>query len=758
MKDKDLLNAGGMPFMATSLFAAGMGPVLESTDSDLMYCGKNQDIEYTTEKVDGKWVNVPYSYDEDDDWSLPEEDRFLHSFVLNESFMLPDPAQVDEATQEYTYNSAATDAIKTMLEQGRAVQIGFCADTSKPNQEEADGKYISKNWAHYTYDEQETINHAVTIVGWDDNYPATNFVEGHEPKDDGAWLVKNSWGSEEQNFPNKGPGWGLLQKPDQPYNPVGREDPDRNVHTGYFWLSYYDKTLSSPEALEFKENNVDSSLDDSFIIDQYDFMPTNDVEGASVPSEMKMANVFKAESNELLTQVSCQTTYPGTTVTNEIYLLSDGFTSPADGLLVEEAVTTSGPYDYGGFHKVELAQPVQIQKGQSYAIVQTQRIDGEEYGVNFPSAMGKVFSEAIGDEVYVEGVINPKESYIYADQKWSDMAEQSTRDAILGEQSVFMSIDNFPIKGYCTKVSDTDLRLTILGESIFEPTEGYNTNHFRARFKGHTESGAEAKEVTWSLSPDCEGIFQLEQDPEDPYKVSVTATGFGSGYLCATSPGIGTTAFPLTVRKLMIGGTMIADDVFTYNGKAKTPKLYVEDENGNLIPSNQYTTKYKNNVKCGRGRALVYIDPNNPKYEGDDEVGFTIKPAKVTLKSVTPGKKKLTVTIKNHNLQKKSGAKYYQVKYRIKGKKWQTKKVKVSSGSKIVLKKLKKGKKYQVKVRAYVPSKQFDLYGSFSKTKTSKKIKGLKSKQTYWVRIRAYNIAADVKQVSEWKSKKVKVK
>ena len=44
------------------------------------------------------------------------------------------------------------------------------------------------------------------------------------------------------------------------------------------------------------------------------------------------------------------------------------------------------------------------------------------------------------------------------------------------------------------------------------------------------------------------------------------------------------------------------------------------------------------------------------------------------------------------------------------------------------------------------------------KKKTSKKIKGLKSRRTYWVRIRAYNNAADGKHVSAWKSKKVKIK
>lgn len=42
--------------------------------------------------------------------------------------------------------------------------------------------------------------------------------------------------------------------------------------------------------------------------------------------------------------------------------------------------------------------------------------------------------------------------------------------------------------------------------------------------------------------------------------------------------------------------------------------------------------------------------------------------------------------------------------------------------------------------------------------KTSKVVKGLKSKTTYYVRVRAYKNAADGKHVSAWKGKKVKIK
>ncbi len=57
------------------------------------------------------------------------------------------------------------------------------------------------------------MGHAIEIVGWDDNYPAENFKE--TPSENGAWLVKNSWGDD----------WG---------------------NNGFFWISYEDRDLFHP--------------------------------------------------------------------------------------------------------------------------------------------------------------------------------------------------------------------------------------------------------------------------------------------------------------------------------------------------------------------------------------------------------------------------------------------------------------------------------------------------------------------------------
>ncbi len=63
-------------------------------------------------------------------------------------------------------------------------------------------------WSDYKggiyHKEKYTGNlHAVTIIGWDDNYSKDNFVY-EKPENDGAWLILNTWGT---SWGNNGTGW-----------------------------------------------------------------------------------------------------------------------------------------------------------------------------------------------------------------------------------------------------------------------------------------------------------------------------------------------------------------------------------------------------------------------------------------------------------------------------------------------------------------------------------------------------------------------
>ncbi len=77
---------------------------------------------------------------------------------------------------------------------------------------------------------------------------------------------------------------------------------------------------------------------------------------------------------------------------------------------------------------------------------------------------------------------------------------------------------------------------------------------------------------------------------------------------------------------------------------------------------------------------------------------------------------------------------------------------------KVGKKNLKKFGGYEIQVATDPHFTNIVKTANVSKKKTSKTIKGLTSKHTYYVQIRAYKNAADGRHVSQWRAKRVKTK
>lgn len=475
-----LFDTGGLMFMASSVFSSGIGVVTEEL---IPYRGLNSNTD--------KYLFLNIEYSADDDWTLPEEYRLLQAYELEESNVLPAPAvylpgttddSFERSVNYLGYDASATENIKQELLRGRAVSIAFHADTSMPG-EDGNGDYMNENtWAHYTFN-GAAINHAVTIVGYDDSYPATNFIDHsndpygdglpHQPEGNGAWIVKNSWGAQTEEFPNFG-GWGI-------------ENED-GKNTGYFYLSYYDRSISIPESFDFSASEVE----ESYIIDQYDFLPSESAAGWMNTNQLKMANIFTAEADAVIRNVSCETSAENTVVNYEVYLLDADDTVPTDGTL---AAAEIAEHRYPGYHRIALSNPVKVSEGQRYAVVVTLATDvGDEvyYSLSTNCAMNEAGMNAVNYTIYMDnsgaseadleeimvhmyalGIVNPGESMVYIDALggWADWSEiisefQQT------QEFKYTDFDNFPVKAYLDFDGESELMYGEMPELKFAPPVG----------------------------------------------------------------------------------------------------------------------------------------------------------------------------------------------------------------------------------------------------------------------------------------------
>lgn len=322
----------------------------------------------------------PLYYSTEGTWAVTDESlRYAQAIELEETRVLPVPATFEDTNgdgestaDEYRYNADATDAIKQELMEDRAVSIAFCADQSMPGQVTEQGYMNPDTWAHYTYT-PESANHAVTIVGWDDNYAASNFTAGHQPEQNGAWIVKNSWGASEESgntFPNQ-MDWGV-------------------DGSGYFYLSYYDQSIASAETFDYDIESIDSEVD-SYYNNTYDYLPSSTSFNETSTDKISTANVFAAEGDQTVRTLACETTLPNTTVTYELYKLNANLTSPTDGTKVAEVTET---YEYGGFHRVDLTeeQQLKVPQGSTFSVVVTQK-SGDNYYYTLDGGYSKNFMD-----------------------------------------------------------------------------------------------------------------------------------------------------------------------------------------------------------------------------------------------------------------------------------------------------------------------------------------------------------------------------
>ena len=428
-------------------------------------------------------------------------------------------------------------------------------------------------------------------MGWDDDYPKENFIEGHQPPENGAWLVRNSWGSDYNDFPNNSyRHWGIEQ--------------EENKHNGYYWVSYYDWTLEDPEAFVFDKSNVGSS----YYVEQYDYMPAEKIKEVESDTEMKTANVFVADQNAKLTEISTVTTTPNSEVSYEIYLLRSRYRNPSDGVLIQSG--EGFKFEYGGYHRFALKEPVQLFRKQAYSVVISQKTPSGKSVFNIVCGdrhkeLSELFPESFQEEVPVgsteefaaeeapagntetaaveepEGntgaavpeenpeevheeeelfddelverwtdfIVNRRESYLWTDGKWIDLTSKTASDMILGTGKKNYSdpdaYDNLPIKAYLEDAEQAaypDPAADI--ELVSAP--GKNTKQVNFKLMGRVEEWDTNPVFTWTSSDT--GIFTVEPLDSEEGVMQIIGISPGRAYLTISSEEMGTRVVGVTVE------------------------------------------------------------------------------------------------------------------------------------------------------------------------------------------------------------------
>ena len=159
----------------------------------------------------------------------------------------------------------------------------------------------------------DTGSHAITLVGWDDEYTGFDYFN---TKSTGAWIFKNSWGED----------W---------------------YDNGYFYMSY-EKEFKNAYTFIFNEDRGYSD------IYQYDFSGVTGYRNLPSANTVYSKNKFISSSNDILTAVSTFF-YDPTNYSVSVYL---------NGNLI----TTQEGYTQAGYYTFPLDKEIQLAKGDEFVV------------------------------------------------------------------------------------------------------------------------------------------------------------------------------------------------------------------------------------------------------------------------------------------------------------------------------------------------------------------------------------------------------
>ncbi len=356
MPFNELMNAGGLVNAVTNLWSQWKGPI----DEDKL-----------------SYVDIDLFYNKE----------YAESFYRMADYHLEN-AYMFDYNKDGTNRDAVCNLIKQFLYKGNAVDVSFFTKG-----------YDENTNAAYTYYDHCLSNHSVTIVGWDDNYTADNF-DGNT----GAWLVKNSWGT---NFGD----------------------------AGYFHIAYADTTHGSFAVYDLGENtNYATNY-------QHDsFMPTQAMAAdndTTVNKPSYMANIFTAEESQQIEAISTYILNPATDYEITIYTDLKDMSDPTSGTA---SAVTKGTSQLTGYLTLELDENVIVDKGESFAVVVSLYCENSKYVLPVESTVvlekdGEIVEDVLGNFTTYEQICKfTSENESFYSENGSDWTDVTSANYLYTEE------------------------------------------------------------------------------------------------------------------------------------------------------------------------------------------------------------------------------------------------------------------------------------------------------------------------------------
>ncbi len=177
------------------------------------------------------------------------------------------------------------------------------------------------------------LTHAVTLVGWDDNYSKDNFI--NTPPGNGAWLVKNSY---EEN--------------------------------SYFWLSYYEGALKENNNYVTVIKGVQKATDNEYML-SYDYFVPAYKKDLVYRENVYLCNVFDiSEYRSTYNQISKVMFYLKTSgCSYNVKIIQLGADGNIPTNLDSYSILAAGEYSGEGYLTVELESPFTFSSDNLCAVI-----------------------------------------------------------------------------------------------------------------------------------------------------------------------------------------------------------------------------------------------------------------------------------------------------------------------------------------------------------------------------------------------------